>query len=108
MTIQIKNVINSYAYDKVVSLLEKGDIVTPQILDKWEKELHQTMKQNDQKIGRNTVRELFVQYILSEFDVKAFGVESKAYQKHEISDKTIRRMKNQRKKKFADLKITKV
>ena len=25
MTIQIKNVINSYAYDKVVSLLEKGD-----------------------------------------------------------------------------------
>lgn len=29
MTIQIKNVINSYAYDKVVSLLEKGDIVTP-------------------------------------------------------------------------------
>ena len=50
MTIQIKNAINSYAYDKVVSLLEKGDIVTPQILDKWEKELHQTMKQNDQKI----------------------------------------------------------
>lgn len=47
-------------------------------------------------------------YILSEFDVKAFGVESKAYQKHEISDKTIRRMKNQRKKKFADLKIAKV
>ena len=87
MTIQIKNAINSYAYDKVVSLLEKGDIVTPQILDKWEKELHQTMKQNDQKIGRNTVRELLVQYILSEFDVKAFGVESKAYQKHEISDK---------------------
>lgn len=108
MTIQIKNAINSYAYDKVVSLLEKGDIVTPQILDKWEKELHQTMKQNDQKIGRNTVRELLVQYILSEFDVKSFGVESKAYQKHEISDKTIRRMKNQRKKKFADLKIAKV
>ncbi|MGG7385544.1 DUF7570 family protein, partial [Escherichia coli] len=35
-------------------MLEKGDIVTPQILDKWEKELHQMMKQNDQKIGRNT------------------------------------------------------
>ena len=108
MTIQIKNAINSYAYYKVVSLLEKGDILTPQILDKWEKELHQTMKHNDQKIGRNTIRELLVQYILSEFDVKAFGVESTAYQKHEMSDKTIRRMKNQRKKKFADLKITKV
>ncbi len=107
MSTKIKNVVNSFAFDKVVALLESGNIVTPQVLDAWEFRLYEIMQKHDQKIGRNSIREILVQYILSEFDVAAFGVESKAYQKHEISEKTIRRMKNQRKKKFVDLKIVK-
>ncbi|AAP75976.1 gp55.2 conserved hypothetical protein [Escherichia phage RB69] len=108
MSTKIKSVVNSFAFDKVVALLESGNIVTPQVLDAWEfPSLWKSCKNTDQKIGRNSIREIRVQYILSEFDGAAFGVESKAYQKHEISEKTIRSMKNQRKKKFADLKIVK-
>lgn len=107
MSQAIKNALNSFIFTKVSDIIEKGNIVTPAILDQWEKDFHMEMKKNDQKIGRNTIRELIVQYILSEFDVQAFGVEPKGYQKHEISETTIRRMKNQRKKKFVDLKIVK-
>jgi hypothetical protein len=106
MSQAIKNVLNTFAFDKVNNLMNVG-FVTPEILDVWEVELHNEFKARDQKIGRGTVRELLVQYILSEFDVEAFGVQSAAWRPGEISDKTIRRMKNQRKKKFIDLKIVK-
>ena len=106
MSQAIKNVLNSFAYDKVVDIMKTG-YVTPEILDGWEQELHGTMKENDQKIGKARIRELVVQYILSEFDVVAFGVESKAFKAGEISDKVIRKMKNQRKKGFRDVKSVK-
>ncbi|UPW37780.1 receptor-recognition protein assembly protein [Escherichia phage vB_EcoM_ESCO10] len=106
MSQAIKNVLNSFAFDKVNELMKTG-FVTPQILDQWVAELLPIMRSKDQKIGHNGIREILVQYILDEFDVAAFGVESKAWHPGEITDKTIRRMKNQRKKKFVDLKIVK-
>lgn len=107
MTQAIKNALNSFAYDKVDAIMKSGSIVTPEVLDSWEKELHGDLKENDQKIGRARIRELLVAYILSEFNTDAFGVPSMAWTPGEISDTTIRKMKNQRKKKFADLKIVK-
>ena len=74
MSTKIKNVVNSFAFDKVAALLESGNIVTPQVLDAWEFRLYEIMQKHDQKIGRNSIREILVQYILSEFDVAAFGV----------------------------------
>lgn len=107
MTQAIKNVLNSFAFDKVEAILAEKNVVTPEILDKWESELHGTMKENDQKIGKARIRELLVAYILSEFNTDAFGVPTNAWTAGEISDTTIRKMKNQRKKKFVDLKIVK-
>ncbi|MGC8030331.1 DUF7570 family protein, partial [Salmonella enterica] len=56
-------------------------------------------------IGKARIRELVVAYILSEFSLDAFGIPTT--KRKEISDSTIRRMKNQRKKGFVDLKIVK-
>ncbi|QOI66552.1 hypothetical protein [Erwinia phage FBB1] len=105
MTQAIKNALNNFAYDRVVTIMETGGVVTPEILDEWEKDLHGTMKEDGQKIGKARIRELVVAYILSEFSTDAFGVPSTAWKAGEISDKTIRKMKNQRKKKFADMKF---
>lgn len=110
MSQAIKNVLNSFVFPKVDVMaadLFKKDTVTPELLDAWEIELHGTMKENDQKIGKARIRELVVGYILSEFGTPAFGVGEYNPTKGEISDKTIRRMKNQRKKGFCDLKIVK-
>lgn len=107
MSQAIKNVLNSFAYDKVVSIMKSGGCVTPEILDQWEQDLHGTMKENDQKIGKARIRELVVAYILSEFSTPAFGVGTYDPDKNQISEKTIRKMKNQRKKGFRDLKIVK-
>lgn len=108
MSQEIKNVLNSFVFPKVEAMKVDGEytrFVTPKILDAWEVELHGVMKENDQKIGKARIRELVVGYILSEFDIDAFGLKSKA--KAEISESTIRKMKNQRKKGFVDLKIVK-
>ena len=50
MSTKIKNVVNSFAFDKVVALLESGNIVTPQVLDAWEFRLYEIMQKHDQKI----------------------------------------------------------
>lgn len=105
MTQAIKNVLNSFAFPKVEALMAEGKIVTPELLDQWENELHGKMKENDQKIGKPRIRELVVCYIISEFDIDAFGVVSN--KKPEISDTCIRKMKNQRKKGFIGLKSIK-
>lgn len=105
MSQAIKNVLNSFAYPKVEALMAEGKIVTPRLLDQWESELHGTMKENDQKIGKARIRELVVAYIISEFDIDAFGIQTK--KKPEISESTIRKMKNQRKKGFRDVKSVK-
>ena len=108
MTQAIKNVLHSFAFDKVEAILKDGKkVVTPRILDAWEIELHGEMKENDQKIGKARIRELVVAYILSEFDTIAFGVEPQAWKATEISDTAIRKMKNQRKKGFRDVKSVK-
>lgn len=107
MSQAIKNVLNSFAYDKVVSIMKSGGYVTPEILDQWENDLHGTMKENDQKIGKARIRELVVAYILSEFSTPAFGVGTYNPDAGKISEKTIKRMKSQRKKGFRDLKIVK-
>ena len=107
MSQEIKNVLNSFAFDKVEALLADGKHVTPEILDEWEVALHGTMKENDQKIGKARIRELVVCYILSEFDIDAFGLEHKVKGVSDISDTAIRKMKNQRKKGFVDLKSVK-
>ena len=36
MSQAIKNVLNSFAYDKVSAMLEEGRCVTPSLLDQWE------------------------------------------------------------------------
>ncbi|QEG13104.1 hypothetical protein KAALPHA_67 [Klebsiella phage vB_KaeM_KaAlpha] len=109
MSQAIKNVLNAFVFPKVEAMKVDGEfkdvIVTPKLLDKWEVELHGTMKENDQKIGKARIRELVVAYILSEFSLDAFGIPTT--KRKEISDTTIRRMKNQRKKGFVDLKIVK-
>ena len=109
MSQAIKNVLNAFVFPKVESMKVNGEfkdvIVTPKLLDKWEVELHGTMKENDQKIGKARIRELVVAYILSEFSLDAFGIPTT--KRKEISDSTIRKMKNQRKKGFVDLKIVK-
>ena len=109
MSQAIKNVLNAFVFPKVEALKVDGEfkavIVTPELLDKWEVELHGTMKENDQKIGKARIRELVVAYILSEFNLDAFGIPT--IKRKEISDSTIRKMKNQRKKGFVDLKIVK-
>ncbi|BBC78113.1 Hypothetical protein KNT65_gp065 [Escherichia phage EcS1] len=107
MSQAIKNVLNSFAFAKVESLLAAEKYVTPEHLDVWEQSLHGTMKEDGQKIGKARIRELVVGYILSEFGTPAFGVGVYDPEKGVISDKTIRRMKNQRKKGFCDLKIVK-
>ena len=109
MSQAIKNVLNAFVFPKVEAMKVDGEfkdvIVTPKLLDKWEVELHGMMKENDQKIGKARIRELVVAYILSEFSLDAFGIPTT--KRKEISDSTIRRMKNQRKKGFVDLKIVK-
>lgn len=109
MSQAIKNVLNAFVFPKVEAMKVDGEfkdvIVTPKLLDKWEVELHGTMKENDQKIGKARIRELVVAYILSEFNLDAFGIPTT--KRKEISDSTIRKMKNQRKKGFVDLKIIK-
>ncbi|ADB81559.1 hypothetical protein VPA32_orf066 [Klebsiella phage vB_KpnM_VPA32] len=109
MSQAIKNVLNAFVFPKVEAMKVDGEfkdvIVTPKLLDKWEVELHGTMKENDQKIGKARIRELVVAYILSEFNLDAFGIPT--IKRKEISDSTIRKMKNQRKKGFVDLKIVK-
>lgn len=107
MSQAIKNVLNSFAYDKVSPMLEEGRCVTPSLLDQWEVELHGTMKEEGQKIGKARIRELVVAYLLSEFGIKAFGVEPITPGIGEISESTIRKMKNQRKKGFRDVKAVK-
>ncbi|UIW11361.1 MAG: hypothetical protein [Enterobacter phage ENC9] len=110
MSQAIKNVLNSFVFPKVDAMakdLFNKDIVTPEILDDWERELHGTMKENDQKIGKARIRELVVGYILSEFGTPAFGVGIYDPEANKISEKTIKRMKSQRKKGFRDLKIVK-
>lgn len=107
MSQAIKNVLNSFAYDKVEKMMEEGKHVTPRLLDKWEVELHGTMKENEQKIGKARIRELVVAYLLSEFGTEAFGVKPTTPGIGEISDTTIRKMKNQRRKGFRDVKAVK-
>lgn len=107
MSQAIKNVLHSFAFDKVEEICKNGGVVTPEILDQWEKDLHGTMVENEQKIGKARIRELLVCYIISEFDIDAFGVQSVVKKAGEISDTCIRKMKNQRKKGFNDLKIVK-
>ncbi|AEO97046.1 hypothetical protein CPTAKMNP4_063 [Salmonella phage vB_SenM-AKM_NP4] len=109
MSQAIKNVLNSFVFPKVEEMKVDGEfksvIVTPEILDEWETALHGTMKENDQKIGKARIRELIVCYIIDEFNLDAFGIPTN--KKPEISERTIRKMKNQRKKGFVDLKIVK-
>ncbi|AHY25034.1 hypothetical protein AVV36_gp072 [Pectobacterium bacteriophage PM2] len=106
MSQEIKNVLNSFAYDKVVNIMKSGTYITPEILDTWESDLHGAMKENGQKIGKARIRELVVCYIISEFGLDAFGLYA-TKKKPEITDSYIRKMKNQRKKGFRDLKIIK-
>ena len=108
MSSSVKNVLNSFAYDKVNKIIENNKYVTSRMLDNWEVELHGVMKENDQKIGKKRIRELVVAYLLSEFGVKAFGVKPMVELNAEISDSYIRKMKNQRKKGFRDMKIMKI
>lgn len=103
MSQAIKNVLNSFAYDRVVVLMDNDQIVTPEILDLWVQQIHPQMKEQGARIGRDTTRELLVQYILSEFDTDAFGVSNGP--KKEISDKAIRKYKKMRKQGFKDLKV---
>lgn len=105
MSQAIKNVLNSFVFPKVEAIMAAKHSVTPEILDEWENELHGVMKENDQKIGKVRIRELVVCYIIDEFDIDAFGIETP--KKKEISDTCIRKMKSQRKKGFAELKIVK-
>lgn len=107
MTQAIKNAINAFSYEKVEALKEAEEIVTTEMLDNWEVELHDIMKKADQKIGKSRIRELMVCYILNEFGVEIFGTKSSTWKAGEISETSIRKMKNQRKKGFNDLKIVK-
>ena len=107
MSQAIKNALNAFAYYKVSAMLEDSRHVTPALLDQWEVELHGTMKEEGQKIGKTRIRELVVAYLLSEFGIKAFGVEPIVVGVGEISESTIRKMKNQRKKGFRDVKAVK-
>lgn len=109
MSQAIKNVLNKFAFDKVETMIENKQAVTPEVLDAWVKEIHPELKASGASIGKNSTREILVQYILGEFDIEAFGLTQiiELQGDREISDKTIRRMKNQRKKGFVDLKIVK-
>lgn len=102
MTQAIKNVLNSFAYGKVLELQAQNVNIEPSHLDLWVNEIHHDVKEEGASIGKNRVRELMVQYILSEFDTDVFGVLSP--QKHEISDKGIRKYKKARKQGFKDIK----
>ncbi|WJZ27945.1 hypothetical protein NCTGTJJY_CDS0066 [Serratia phage 92A1] len=104
MSQAIKNVLNSFAYDRVALMMEQNDVVTPDVLDRWVSEVHPDMKENGARIGKERTRELLVGYILSEFDVDAFGVVNPCPHK-EISDKGIRKYKKMRKQGFKDLKV---
>lgn len=107
MTQAIKNALNTFAYDTVKSMVEEGKHITPELLDQWETDLHGTLKENGGKIGKPRIRELLVCYILSEFDVEAFGVKSAAWKAGEVSDNAIKKLNKQRKNGFNDLKIVK-
>lgn len=104
MSQEIKNALNSFAYETVKTMMKAGVPVTPEILDGWEAELHGTMKENGQKIGKARIRELLVCYIIDEFDIAAFGLEPPRPKK-EISENCIKKMKAQRKKGFDKIKV---
>ncbi|AHY25318.1 hypothetical protein PS2_71 [Serratia phage PS2] len=103
MTQAIKNVLNSFAYGKVIELQAQEKSVEPHHLDAWVEEILPQIKSGGSNIGKNTTRELMVQYILSEFNTDAFGVKSKEIK--EISDKGIRKYKKMRKQGFKDIKV---
>ncbi|QPI13779.1 hypothetical protein MYO4S_00023 [Serratia phage 4S] len=105
MSQAIKNLLNSFAYDRVSKMMEQDQIVTPEHLDVWVQEIHPDMKENGARIGKDRTRELLVCYILSEFDTDAFGVTNGP--KKEITDKAIRKYKKMRKQGFKDLKAPK-
>ncbi|QFR56021.1 hypothetical protein CPT_Muldoon_065 [Serratia phage Muldoon] len=105
MTQAIKNVLNSFAYGKVVELQAQDKVIEPHHLDAWVDEILPQIKSGGSNIGKNTTRELMVQYILSEFDVGAFGVGPMNPDKKEISDKAIRKYKKMRKQGFKDIKV---
>lgn len=102
MTQAIKNVLNSFAYGKVIELQAQETVINPIHLDLWVDEIHHQVKEEGASIGKARVRELMVQYILSEFDTDVFGVKSPV--KHVISDKGIRKYKKARKQGFKDIK----
>lgn len=106
MSQEIKNALNSFAYETVKTMVENDQHITPELLDQWESSLHGTMKENGQKIGKARIRELLVCYILDEFDVVAFGLPLPR-PNTEVSEKAIKKMNSQRKKGFVDLKIVK-
>lgn len=73
--------------------------ITDADLDLMQVEGQTYLKNNGVNIGKARVRELLVEYILSEFGVKAFGVEEIA-PKREISDKMIKKCQKARRKGF--------
>lgn len=107
MSQEIKNVLNNFAYDRVLTIMKNGGNVTPAVLDEWENELHGSMQEHDQKIGKGRIRELLVCYIIGEFDIVAFGLPLPR-ERMEVSEAAIKKMKKQRKNGFDNMKMVKV
>lgn len=105
MTQQVKNAMYSFAFDKVTELMEKGEIITPELITSWVDELQPTFKENGGNIGKARVRELLVCYIISEFDITAFGVPQNIKGPTQVSEKGIKKYKKLQKNGFTDLKL---
>lgn len=73
--------------------------ITDTDLDLMQVEGQTYLKSNGVNIGKARVRELLVEYILSEFGISAFGVKEIA-PKREISDKMIKKCQKARRKGF--------
>lgn len=73
--------------------------ITDADLDLMQVEGQTYLKNNGVNIGKARVRELLVEYILSEFGISAFGVKEIA-PKREISDKMIKKCQKARRKGF--------
>ncbi|QPB12293.1 hypothetical protein [Providencia phage PSTCR6] len=100
MSLEIRNIIKPATYKAVESL----DIVTKEKLDELEDQFYAFMQAHNFKIGRRGIREIMVETISDNFGLEKMGITPLSAKK-EISDKTIRKYKKERKNGFQGIRV---
>ena len=101
----MQNVLAHWCSNKMEDLIKKGMNLEPSTLDVFSKELSELLRSDARlkPLSENTCREIIVEYALKEYSTAIFGLNPLREGSREISDKTIRRMKRERKRGFTFL-----